>query len=1227
MTPETPDLFDTDLQQLFAGIVPDGGFEDRLVAALRPSRLRWAIPGPVAKAALAAAAVLAVGVTGYVGNRYIPGNRQIGFSLAPAPAHDGKFHKGDSFTVAVNDLVGLGVETTRQVQVNDDGTIKLPLLGPIKAEGLSEDELQKSIADAYRNGQIMTSAQVSITTAQDRESSVAALADRNAADMILGKRGRTPLRPTEDRTGSEFDNLDAVLLPYAGSDETGASNEKKEADKKGTDPLMSALSSKPEADENSSATNRASTPFAQANREAEYQQDRNRTISNLIQDSRQYVAEGKYSEAAAVINNIKKLDSSNAYANTVKPFLDDKKNIVEQRDGKTGQSPLPDLNDANEEKKPYNDVLAYPPDWPKVAEMRDKEISPGSAATPTSPSSNTRKANDSFFMLKDGTKVNVTVDQSGEPVKTVLAGSDQKDWLTIEGDIPLAAIATVNASQPATTQPALIDDRKIIRTGTMEFDVDRFDTAQMQISKIVGELGGFVGATDSTKLPNGKVRGSIAVRIPPGHLDTLVLSLRALGDLKSQQITAADITKEYTDIESELAADRAMQDRLLDLIHNGKGTVKDLLAAENELGTWRTKIEKAEGMIRYYNAQVAMSTLTITLSEKDIQTPAAAVETETADMGIEAVDVEAARTTAMKSIDDAKGRIVSAELKRFDAGQLAAKLVADVPPESAGAVIDQLKLIGKVARLEIERQQNTTDGSPLILTTADAVTSDYKIENADLLTISVNDLVGVGVTTTKDLQVDENGEVTLPLLGKIKAAGLTTADLQKAIADAYKNKQVITNAQVSVKVKGAHGQAGTNPALSAGFNPVRTDRKPTRLLISIYNLANVAPRRTTNVNLAATDVEAAYSALSNLAKSTGGRVVTANLDRNDPVRTTGSLVLEFPAGQLESTLTTLRDQGEVLKLTATENPDTQNSTEAKQGLTVLLVSLASVPARESIQQTLAAVDVAKAYQAIVDAVNSPRLTIHQGGVSVTATVPASHGRVQSAQLNEQDRQNVTADLQLEIPRLTEADFDNALTDAGVSISRTSTQAINTDNAVDSKVQVHLTITSADHLPARETTKLQVEVPDVDKAAGAAQALAIAQGGRVLESSISRDKGKGTARLVLDVPLEKAGEALQQLRDAGTVRAIDSSRDPQAPAGQFAHAIIGVEFATGDAIVADQTGPWAAVRQGLSTSITGLLWSLQWIVVGLCLIGPWLLLGWGGLKLMRLRSGRTSSARP
>jgi polysaccharide export outer membrane protein len=97
------------------------------------------------------------------------------------------------------------------------------------------------------------------------------------------------------------------------------------------------------------------------------------------------------------------------------------------------------------------------------------------------------------------------------------------------------------------------------------------------------------------------------------------------------------------------------------------------------------------------------------------------------------------------------------------------------------------------------------------------ISTDYNIGKGDLLNVSVTDLVGIGVETTKQIRVSESGNISLPLLGQVKAEGLTEDGLQKAIADAYRNGQIITNATVSVQVIEARGR--TFSALGAVNSP------------------------------------------------------------------------------------------------------------------------------------------------------------------------------------------------------------------------------------------------------------------------------------------------------------------------------------------------------------------------------------------------------------------------
>jgi protein involved in polysaccharide export with SLBB domain len=79
-------------------------------------------------------------------------------------------------------------------------------------------------------------------------------------------------------------------------------------------------------------------------------------------------------------------------------------------------------------------------------------------------------------------------------------------------------------------------------------------------------------------------------------------------------------------------------------------------------------------------------------------------------------------------------------------------------------------------------------------------TTDYVIGRNDLLQISITEVAGPGVETVKTSRVSESGNVSLPLISTVKAAGLTEAELEKAIADKYRTQNIIQNAQVSVTV-------------------------------------------------------------------------------------------------------------------------------------------------------------------------------------------------------------------------------------------------------------------------------------------------------------------------------------------------------------------------------------------------------------------------------------------
>src|SRR5262249_39680501 len=153
---------------------------------------------------------------------------------------------------------------------------------------------------------------------------------------------------------------------------------------------------------------------------------------------------------------------------------------------------------------------------------------------------------------------------------------------------------------------------------------------------------------------------------------------------------------------------------------------------------------------------------------------------------------------------------------------------------------------------------------------------------------------------------------------------------------------------------------------------------------------------------------------------------------------------------------------------------------------------------------VAVVDVPNAYQAMRDA------------------IAKSAGRVLAAQLNEQDQQNVTAQLDFEVRRTDEAAIRTALDAAGEVISRQVTRAAESGSVTDAKGRDKATLKAANRLRPREVITLGVEVADVEAAAAVMLAQAREVSGRQADSQFARERnGKVTEKLIFEVPLAAA----------------------------------------------------------------------------------------------------------
>jgi polysaccharide biosynthesis/export protein len=88
--------------------------------------------------------------------------------LVPSVA-DYRIGTNDLINVSIFDLLGEGTgETVKTIRVSETGNISLDFISPVKAAGLTEQELQDGIVKAYQDAKLIRNARVSVTVVEAR---------------------------------------------------------------------------------------------------------------------------------------------------------------------------------------------------------------------------------------------------------------------------------------------------------------------------------------------------------------------------------------------------------------------------------------------------------------------------------------------------------------------------------------------------------------------------------------------------------------------------------------------------------------------------------------------------------------------------------------------------------------------------------------------------------------------------------------------------------------------------------------------------------------------------------------------------------------------------------------------------------------------------------------------------------------------------------------------------
>ena len=181
----------------------------------------------------------------------------------------------------------------------------------------------------------------------------------------------------------------------------------------------------------------------------------------------------------------------------------------------------------------------------------------------------------------------------------------------------------------AQTSTAL-SNRKIIRNAEVNVQTLEFEKFIDALNDAVTNAGGFIetssvgGRTYNSSYR--KMRSAyFVIRVPAEHLDAFLNTVDGLGNVTSQSTGLRDVTTNYVDSEKRLEALRTEQEALLEILAKAE-TVEDIITVQDRLSQVRYEIESYASILRTYDDQIDLSTVTLNLNEVERET---VVEPET----------------------------------------------------------------------------------------------------------------------------------------------------------------------------------------------------------------------------------------------------------------------------------------------------------------------------------------------------------------------------------------------------------------------------------------------------------------------------------------------------------------------------------------------------------------------------------------------------------------------
>ena len=169
-----------------------------------------------------------------------------------------------------------------------------------------------------------------------------------------------------------------------------------------------------------------------------------------------------------------------------------------------------------------------------------------------------------------------------------------------------------------------LEGQKLITTVEVNAETEDLDEMMAAVNTRIAELNGYVEYQNTyfgSAYASHRYRSAnMTVRIPAENLADFLQHVEGVSNVVSRQQSQENVTLQYVDTESRVAALQAERDRLMELLEQA-GDLSDLLMIEERLTDVLYELESTTAQLRSLDNQVSYATVELYIDEVTVYTP------------------------------------------------------------------------------------------------------------------------------------------------------------------------------------------------------------------------------------------------------------------------------------------------------------------------------------------------------------------------------------------------------------------------------------------------------------------------------------------------------------------------------------------------------------------------------------------------------------------------------